>query len=37
MEIGREIRKIRENEKLTLKRLSELSGITISGLSQIER
>lgn len=37
MKIGREIRKIRKDKELTLKTLSELSGITTSGLSQIER
>jgi len=37
MKIGHQIRKIREAKKLTLKELSKLSGITISGLSQIER
>ncbi len=37
MNVGDKIRKIRQSKKLTLGELSKLTGITISGLSQIER
>lgn len=37
MELGQEIKRIRKEKGYTLKRLSELTGITVSALSQIER